>query len=170
MKYFAKYLPVSNDSDSDRWEWYNNVKNTGWEPITPSDMDAIIAHGLEPQPKFRKVKLFLCSRNIQVGDKVLDEEFEEWTVAKSYEKPNYFRFEHKTENPCYSDSFPNPIKVIGEISSQATWVKEGDEFEEDQIHVMAEDNFGLSFEVSLVRKENIIRVWSEIKGPCGHFH
>lgn len=37
------------------WEWYNNVENTGWETISTSDMDAIIAHGLKPQPQFRKV-------------------------------------------------------------------------------------------------------------------
>jgi hypothetical protein len=36
------------------WEWFNNVNNTGWENISPSDMDAIIAHGLKPQPEFRK--------------------------------------------------------------------------------------------------------------------
>lgn len=39
----------------DTWEWNNNVQNTGWEPITPSDMDAVIAHGLKPDPEFRKV-------------------------------------------------------------------------------------------------------------------
>jgi len=38
----------------DKWEWYNNIQNTGWEPISPSEMDAIIAHGLKPQPEFRK--------------------------------------------------------------------------------------------------------------------
>ena len=39
------------------WEWYNNVDNTGWEEIMPSDMDAIIAHGLKPDPRFRKIAL-----------------------------------------------------------------------------------------------------------------
>jgi len=37
------------------WEWYNNINNTGWEEISPADMDAIIAHGLNPQPQFRKI-------------------------------------------------------------------------------------------------------------------
>lgn len=40
----------------EEWEWFNNVNNTGWESISPSNMDAIIAHGLKPEPQFRKIK------------------------------------------------------------------------------------------------------------------
>lgn len=70
-KYFAKYLPVEGKGDKNyKWQWNNNIQNRGWEDITPSYMDAIIAHGLKPVPEFRKVKLMLVSRDIQIGDKV----------------------------------------------------------------------------------------------------
>lgn len=36
------------------WEWFNDINDAGWENISPSDMDAIIAHGLVPRPQFRK--------------------------------------------------------------------------------------------------------------------
>jgi hypothetical protein len=35
------------------WEYFI-MKSNSWVDITPSEMDAIIAHGLEPQPLFRK--------------------------------------------------------------------------------------------------------------------
>lgn len=120
MKYFTKYLPVERELKSQIWQWYNNVNNTGWELISCSDMDAIIAHGLEPQPRFRRVKLFLCSRDIQVGDKVKSPVYEEDLVAKSHELLN--------------GAYHNCFKVIGEISLDAVWVTEGMEFEEDDVH------------------------------------
>ena len=41
----------------DQWEYFDNIETFQWVNITPSDMDAIIAHGLEPEPEFRKVKV-----------------------------------------------------------------------------------------------------------------
>lgn len=37
------------------WEYFDNVETNTWVDITPSNMDAIISHGLAPQPQFRKV-------------------------------------------------------------------------------------------------------------------
>lgn len=47
-------LPLLPNPFEDRWEWFNNIDNTGWQHISPSDMDGIIAHGLHPEPQFRK--------------------------------------------------------------------------------------------------------------------
>lgn len=50
----------------------------------------------------------------------------------------------------------NYVTVIGEISPEASYVKEGDEFEESSIRYGVEGD-----------------KWSDaiyIKGPCGHFH
>lgn len=68
------------------------------------------------------VKLFLCSRDIQVGDKItLDGiSFTEFTRLKELSK-------------VYAPKFDSYFKVIGEISPEAIWVKEGDEFEEEDI-------------------------------------
>jgi hypothetical protein len=93
-QYFAKYLPVEGE-------------------IKEGD----IVIGMDG----KKVKLFLCSRNIQVGDKVLDIRTNTWK---------------EVNNSCGVELYkqkPNDIqfKVIGEISPNAKWVKEGDEFEEN---------------------------------------
>ena len=39
-----------------KWEYFDNIQTNSWVSITPSLMDAIIAHSLYPQPKFRKKK------------------------------------------------------------------------------------------------------------------
>lgn len=39
----------------DSWEYFDNIETNSWVDISPSEMDAIIAHGLKPEPKFRKV-------------------------------------------------------------------------------------------------------------------
>ena len=137
-----------------------------------------------------KVQLFLCSRDIQVGDKVLDEDYCEWIVVES---------DLKNLNPL--------TKVIGQISPQATWVKAGDEFDEDEVRLMkaikvkystrahgGEDTIILGSEDSYSEDElqESLEYWCErpnqfgiqsakgvgdifinhieIKGPCGHFH
>ena len=67
--------------------------------------------------KLIKDKLYLITRDIQVGDKYL--------TAPDYQK------ERVCEDASYS--FEHCVKVIGEISPEAVWVKEGDEFEEEDI-------------------------------------
>ncbi len=42
------------EDDKVQWEWFNNITTQEWEEITPSDMDAVIAHNLTERPKFRK--------------------------------------------------------------------------------------------------------------------
>ena len=58
----------------------------------------------------------------------------------------------------YNISENDVIKVIGEISPDATWVKEGDEFDESDI-----DHGGWV-------DEDLKTILIKIKGPCGHFH
>jgi len=163
--YFAKYLPVEGKGDENcKWQWNNNIKNTGWEDITPSDMDAIIAHGLNPSPEFRKLKLFLCSRDIQVGDKP-------WSKRG-----------HQLKDEIISDiegktlSEDGWYKVIGEISLEATWVKEGDEFisEGKDCEVFPYHEHDNEGKIVYTNKlgipiDNGFPIYL-IKGPCGHFH
>lgn len=107
---------------------------------------------------YQKVKLFLCSRNIQIGDKV------KTTVVlnsnKAWSNDTYANFRGKFQKVVGSDyefivtgttninggGFTtedniiickyNSFKVIGEISTDATWVKEGDKFSEDQVRLL----------------------------------
>ena len=105
-------------------------------------------------------KLFLCSRDITFPCDI------------------YCFGEKVWRKNCQSTSCPDCVKVIGEISSEATWVKEGDEFDEYQIwcknipfwgnhHVMIQPH-------AWKEPRPIDEGWSDeiikVKGPCGHFH
>lgn len=128
--------------------------------------------------------MFLCSRDIQVGDK--------YKVPKYPGSNEYDDVERYASEPM-EDSF----KVIGEISPDATWVKEGDEFDENEIefrkysfcfskpqpdthfnnpirypyymsHTLVSegrDEHSRSYSYIIITEECI-----KIKGTCGHFH
>lgn len=145
--YFTKYIPVEGYPENVQWQWYNNIQNTGWENISPSDMDAIIAHGLKPVPEFRKVKLFLCSRDIQVGDKFTQVGIDlihptaRFTCVDRFEKEGDIWIIDDDNNNfvIYNKDCPNKIlcyKVIGEVSPDAIWVTEGMEFDESEIKMI----------------------------------
>jgi hypothetical protein len=68
------------------------------------------------------VKPFLCSRDIQVGDE-MNHPFQPYTFRAT-----------NNNKEVWKDCF----KVMGEISPDAIWVKEGDEFEEDDIQQVVE--------------------------------
>ena len=93
--YFTKYLPVE-------------VEIKEGEPF-----DTIVGiYG-------KKMKLFLCSRDIQVGD-----------TFHSFSGMSELKWDGKFQ------LHPDDFKVIGEISNEATWVKEGDEFDESEIKII----------------------------------
>jgi hypothetical protein len=107
--------------------------------------------------------LFLCDRNIKIGDRVItpcptntqndihEDNLEYFTTLSD------IPFDKKSKLGTYLGTF----KVIGKISSNATWVKEFQEFDKDELmangigHNWTESHTGLNFKV---------------KGPCGHFH
>lgn len=102
-------------------------------------------------------KLFLCSLNITEQDWKSEETVRIYQDAK---EPAGSRF-----------------KIIGEISPEATWVKKGDEFAEDEVKIYKplefshyEEYFDTEIQDTSERAvyKNIIRV--SIKGACGHFH
>ena len=104
-KYFAKYLPAEGGSLI--------IKNIGGKE------ERIIG------------KLFLCSRDIQVGDKM-------WSSIsgslKEYTRTLQMDFD--IAPPSYTgDPDLGSFKVIAPISPQALWVKEGDEFDEDELSI-----------------------------------
>jgi hypothetical protein len=120
----------------------------------------------------QKMQLFLCSRDIQVGD--------EYTcphkgkgIDVGFGQPKQvavWMIYTKERNLC-SDCF----KVIGEISPNATWVKERDEFDEDEIYrnmvcpdCLDQDTTGEC--TCFYQKYTPIFLNYSIKGPCGYFH
>lgn len=134
-KYFAKYLPVEGDSEFVQC-WSKAVckrsntnsalyhlidDNEGQPPITDVDIKKFPSG-------FKYVKLFLCSREIQVGDRCF---------CMSVHLNNGDHDSSMQINPWRirneSDTCESCIKAIGEISPNVTWVKDGDEFDEEQI-------------------------------------
>lgn len=99
-KYFTKYLPIENG-------FKRVVKNAQGIPIDHE----------------QEVKLFLCSKDIQIGDKV---QYPNGVVIDNLQIPQ--------EDIDLLKFLPNgPFKVIGEVSKDAVWVTEGMEFDENEI-------------------------------------
>jgi hypothetical protein len=72
---------------------------------------------------FQKVKLFLCSTDLTIGDEICDSKGNK----KIVESQGYI---DKLHMLLYSQEVG---KVIGEISPGAKWVKEGDEFKKEDL-------------------------------------
>lgn len=170
-KYFAKFLPKPGG-------FQRVVKENG----VPVDFE-------------REVQLFLCSKDIKVGDKVqwiepnlfwinyphdIVEEIKS-TERGSFSNGNDLLIrlggtEKVAGNWFYMKEF---LKVIGPISPEAIWVKEGDEFTDKEVgHSMYdyEDKTFVSFEFistmndfskSLINKEEFIYI---LCPTCKTFH
>lgn len=159
--YFAKYIPVEGEiKDGDLY-------------INPKMKNRIIlprAYGNDDSSYvgFQKVKLFLCSRDIN------------WT--EDLKESGKVHIHHDGSEP--------PFKVVGKVSPEATWVKEGDEFEEHHVrkyieleiyYADASEQWQTGLRIIEPEKEYIPRKEKgydesityetiQIKGPCGHFH
>lgn len=82
--------------------------------------------------KLLKNKMFLCSRDIQIGDKdihtgIMQDYGEE--IVKEVKFQHQLDFMHCVSEVNETELF----KIIGEISPGAIWVKEGDEFDEREV-------------------------------------
>jgi hypothetical protein len=158
--YFAKYVPVEEEiKEGNNIAWWIDDKH--------GEVVKATSNGGYPE-KYKVTKLFLCSRDIQVGDAVF--------CTLQPERPFFMYEAQYAKEWC--------AKVIGEISPDAlSFVKEGDEFDEDQIEKKY-NVFSYSKPVSKPDMELIDmgediegKVYNykqlkcvQIKGPCGHFH
>ena len=150
-KYFAKYLPVEGEiKDGDYYHWA--VTNTIQKFKALSER--------KPSSDCTKMKLYLCSRDIQVDDEYYNEEFE----FTKY--PNKSIAGSQTEFVGVNGSY----KTIGEISPEAAWVKEGDEFDEDEIMYLVKDLISGDWRLNIEPDPTIDLQRFAILGPCKHFH
>lgn len=137
-KYFAKYLPVEGEiKEGDYWIGDGiSIPKQATRLEEKASEAAQKAFGIKYRKDFlklknaKKVKLFLCSKDIQVGDKFFDERF----LGEEFE----------VESECHLHKLTDGkrFKIIGEISPNATWVKEGDEFDEEDIFMTYVDDAG----------------------------
>jgi hypothetical protein len=191
-KYFAKYLPVEGKIKEGDMYWHSgnsqegsyqtlNVCHKPYRKI--KDREEYFVDGMFAT-NCQKVKLFLCSRDIQVGDKVKSfnypeqPEFEVKNIRISKKvvgKQNHSEIYHLADiqypNEVSTSSVSNFFKVIGEISPEATWVKEGDKFGILEVKIVGENSWGERHSIGLYKKRDNPKVYCEIKCPtCKHFH
>lgn len=166
--YFAKYLPIEGEIKEGDWGFHKERGAT------------ILMQWKSGMPQFsgdKLAKLFLCSRDFQVGDKVrlFSNPTEEINVPKN--------FLVRENGERFVDTRLSSFKVIGEISPEATWVKEGQEFDEDEVALgMGNNNYILSDIKTVPDPQNILgkkwyipkENWSKckirIKDLFDHFH
>lgn len=77
-----------------------------------------------PMAHCKKAKLYLCSRDIQVGDEV------KWITGNG---------EIATSTVTDINNAIDVFKVIAEVSSGAKWVKPGNEFDEEECMAVASE-------------------------------
>ncbi len=140
--YFANWIVVEGElevGDMTFWEGDEGYYANEFLAVTDSFITHAIASG------WKKYKLFLCTRNIKEGDKVMDEDGDVGIVTDAKDLHN---IEVDYENGARGiscmvencedkkqEGFQDLFKVIALISPKARWVKVGHEFEENEVRI-----------------------------------
>ncbi len=150
-QYTARYLPVEGEIREQSIIYYSpsgnalNPPKEGVYKVTKTSLNTIsFDNGTVDRKLCKKVKLFLTTNDIQVGDKVLDEEFCDWIVVESDLK-----------------NTKALTKVIGEISDKAIWVKDGNKIDEKDVSIIGKHR---SFPDMDIFADNIKEYYEQIKG------
>lgn len=148
--YFTKYLPVEGEIlKGDTYKVTSEGAIAFGEiRVAPGDRGDTIGA--------QKLKLFLCSRDIQVGDNVYREP-ESWKVFDKQPTDTNHGLWGFMRNVK-----PDDFKVIGEVSPEAVWVKEGDEFDADQIEIQYSKKY------QCLCRQNIASDWWTEPNNCKH--
>lgn len=182
MEQYTKYLPVEGEIEEENWYFYLGQLSQRLRKNPKAEY---------PTPQYQKAKLFLCSRDIQVGNEVY---IETKAVSQQYQSPIngkgiIQKINNKHEILIYRNNgellpfdCSELTKVIGEISPDATWVKEGDEFDETNWRFKWYNNEGKFFtrheyhpsdeftNLGEGHKDGTYSLFIQILGPCKHFH
>jgi hypothetical protein len=187
-----KFLGI--DKEMENYVWMRVMQ--GYEGESGKEYKAHIVNIMNVP----KMKMFLCSRDIQAGDTVFfrvaaNAVEKQLKCIETYMNPNITGNEtltavikdgeyntHTTPdetNQCY--------KVIGEVSQNALWIKPGDEFNLDELKKGYKPARDVSTIIGLVpytdeqvknQQDYLTREMGgfdfvcvyQIMGPCGHFH
>lgn len=182
MRYFAKYLPVEGEigvgdcfeiekgsvgrviSFSESGTTFTVIGITGYFKDKQSGTNHVVSLR-------NKMQLFLCSRDIKVGDK--------YHFNVSYSSGERVADQSDIDQLHLET---NPFKTIGPISPNATWIKEGDDILSKNVH-RGTYKMG-NKEWMVIDAEDDAKEWDEapdidiagwakcylIEGPCGHYH
>lgn len=131
--YFTKYLPVEGEIKNGDLYFQTYQKNQIGIAQIPKEYDNPHVCYYDG---FQKVKLFLCSRDITFDNYQLNLDYSEDFLQSEYIKySDDVSFEQWfNSNIKYIQSIA--FKVIGEVSTEATWVTEGMEFNEEDIKLV----------------------------------
>lgn len=180
-KYFAKYLPAEGEIKKGSVAQGDDL----FYRIESIDKGKRLVRSTKGQSlfinKLKLVELFLCARDIKAGDIVYVPVYK--TYGKVYDNYRESKTEVEVFGKFYPEVFPKKdlVKPIGKISPEATWVKNGDEFDEDDwkwfgpmdhfdsdpciVDKVLNKKLNTRFDGGLDGSYLII-----IKGPCTHFH
>lgn len=180
--HFAKYRPV--EEEIKQGDLPCQVLDTHSNKIIEYKESE---YGSNASDYYKKIKLTLCSRDIQVGDEVISNNgpkfgFSEYKgIATVVENGIVRVIETKGGSEAWGQ-LP-AYKIVGEISTKATWVKEDDEFDEDELLIYCEDKeypdetfyprniteaYGFQ-KVYVVPRPERFRILVKIKDKDGHF-
>lgn len=153
--YFTKWIPVEGEiKEGDTIIYTNGATQHIAEYRSPY---------YDKYSNLKKLKLFLCSRDIQIGDKdihtgIMQDYGEE--IVKEVKYQHQLDFMRGVSEANKTEIF----KVIGEPSPKAIWVEEGMEFDEDE----AKKSYMITNDPSNPSCGNH---WYRFKCPtCGTFH
>jgi hypothetical protein len=164
MKYFAKYIPIEGKIKEGDY-----IKDESGIHHVTAKGSKVQYDAINKANHIQKVKLFLCSRDIQVGDRVHGTILKGNNVYVSDKEDGYSLKDDIHRISLEEAQIMDAYKVIGEISPDALWVKEGDEFIKDQLMWRVKDHLSgyeideIDFRESLVPEEEDYII---IKCPC----
>lgn len=180
--YFAKYLPVEGVPQLGDI-YLTNRPNYKAGPHLCAGNDGKIVWFQDGAPNVtiytklefaKKVELFLCSRDIQVGDRYYNTDYSIYRIAKSFgnTSPSIVYFDDSTVFDYRKDC----IKVIGEFSNESKcFIKEHQEFDKDNIKRVVQSNitgtiwYGDVDQLPITMPQDYKFVY-QVKCPWGHFH
>lgn len=172
-KYFAIYCPIEGEIEENDKAFWNIQTNRVFAPkLDDKNIDywkKLLK--MANKSNHKPAKLFLCTRDIQVGNEAY------YKGAKAAQGPvTQIDLDSNTlwinnAPVTLSNYYPVKSDIIGEISPDAlSYVKEWDEFDEDEVHVVGENSWGEWHPICLYKKGDNPKIYCEIKGPCGHYH
>lgn len=138
MKYFVKYIPVEEIVKAGDMVLKPPVNaeypDSYIEEVDDLELETISKGRLA---LYKKVKLYICSRDIEAGDTIWNDavDMKCGTAVLIKNGICYYSYLHADDNSEQEDDLPidQLYKLIAEISKAAIWVSEGDEFTDDDI-------------------------------------
>lgn len=193
-KYFIKYLPVEGEIKHGDLV-YDTVNPNFRIELFVCRIDGDVLYDergfVRNKEHCKPVKLFVCCQDIKIGQLFYHSSDLLTSILVTDTNIDHLRSRIEHEKETRNNKIDYFFTVMGQISPEAIWVKEGDEFEEDEIKLVNRDFYKcicvekLGYEDELCphynggvnkhvdgcyRKEQIPWVYKIKCGMCKTFH